>query len=69
LHYFHYQQIFEILFKFILETKNKHSLYSRTHKLNKLLEEVMLILKPIKLLIEWHYKLLPCTQKNIVIIF
>ena len=33
--------MFEMLFKFILETKSKHSLYSRTHKLNKLLEEVI----------------------------
>lgn len=30
-----------MLFKFILETKSKHGLYSRTHKLNKLLEEAI----------------------------
>jgi len=41
LHCFHYQQMFEMLFKFVLETKSKHSLYSRTQKLNKLLEEVI----------------------------
>jgi HEPN domain-containing protein len=41
LHCFHYQQMFEMLFKFTLETKSKHGLYSRTHKLNKLLEEVI----------------------------
>jgi len=41
LHCFHYQQMFEMLFKYFLETKSKHSLYSRTHKLNRLFEEVI----------------------------
>jgi len=41
LHCFHYQQLFEMFFKFLLETKSKHGLYSRTHKLNKLLEELI----------------------------
>ncbi len=41
LHCFHYQQMFEMLFKYLLESKSKHSLYSRTHKLNNLLEELI----------------------------
>ncbi|KHD05709.1 hypothetical protein PN36_22805 [Candidatus Thiomargarita nelsonii] len=41
LHCFHYQQMIEMLFKYLLETKSKHRLYSRTHKLNNLLEEVI----------------------------
>lgn len=41
LHCFHYQQLLEMLFKYVLEIKSKHGLYSRTHKLNKLLEEVI----------------------------
>lgn len=41
LHCFHYQQLFEMLLKYVLEIKSKHGLYSRTHKLNKLLEEVI----------------------------
>ncbi len=41
LHCFHYQQLFEMLLKYVLESKSKHGLYSRTHKLNNLLEEVI----------------------------
>lgn len=41
LHCFHYQQMFEIFIKYLLETKSKYGLYSRTHKLNKLLEELI----------------------------
>ncbi len=41
LHCFHYQQMLELFMKYLLETKSKHSLYSRTHKLNKLLEELI----------------------------
>jgi HEPN domain-containing protein len=41
LHCFHYQQLFEMLFKYVLETQSKYGLYSRTHKLNRLLEEVI----------------------------
>ncbi len=41
LHCFHYQQMFEMLFKYLLEVHSKHSLYSRTHKLNNLLEELI----------------------------
>ncbi len=41
LHCFHYQQLFEMLLKYVLESRSKHGLYSRTHKLNNLLEEVV----------------------------
>jgi hypothetical protein len=41
LHCFHYQQLFEMLLKYVLESKSKHGLYSRTQKLNNLLEEVI----------------------------
>jgi HEPN domain-containing protein len=41
IHCFHYQQMFEMLFKFILETQSKFGAYSHTHKLNKLLEELI----------------------------
>ncbi len=41
LHCFHYQQMLEMLIKYLLEDKSKHGLYSRTHKLNKLLEELI----------------------------
>ena len=41
LHCFHYQQMLEMLIKHLLETKSKYGLYSRTHKLNKLLEELI----------------------------
>jgi hypothetical protein len=41
LHGFHYQHLLEMLFKYVLETKSKYGLYSRTHGLNKLLEEII----------------------------
>jgi len=41
IHCFHYQQMFEMLCKHILETKSEDRLYSHTHKLNKLLEELL----------------------------
>ena len=41
LHCFHYQQLFEMMFKHLLETKSKYGLFSRTHNLNKLLEEII----------------------------
>lgn len=40
IHCFHYQQMIELLFKHLLETKSKIGSYSHTHKLNKLLEEL-----------------------------
>jgi hypothetical protein len=41
IHCFHYQQMFECFFKHILETKSQFGAYSKSHKLNKLLEEVI----------------------------
>ncbi|MEN8221413.1 MAG: hypothetical protein ABFS56_34760 [Pseudomonadota bacterium] len=41
IHCFHYQQMFECFFKYILETKSQFGAYSKSHKLNKLLEEVI----------------------------
>ncbi|MDM8547649.1 HEPN domain-containing protein [Candidatus Venteria ishoeyi] len=41
IHCFHYQQMFECLFKSILETKSEFGSYSKSHQLNKLLEEVI----------------------------
>ncbi len=41
IHCFHYQQILELYFKHILETRSKFGSYSRSHKLQKLLEEVI----------------------------
>jgi len=41
IHCFHYQQMFECLFKHILETNSQFGSYSKSHKLNKLLEEVI----------------------------
>ena len=41
LHCFHYQQMLEMFIKYLLELKSKYGLYSRTHKLNKLLEELI----------------------------
>lgn len=38
---FHYQQMMEMFFKHILETKSKFGSYSKSHKLQKLLEEVI----------------------------
>jgi HEPN domain-containing protein len=41
IHCFHYQQLIEYFFKHVLETKSKFGSYSKSHKLNKLLEEVI----------------------------
>ncbi|MDD2864818.1 MAG: HEPN domain-containing protein [Methylococcales bacterium] len=41
LHCFHYQQMFELLFKHLLETRTKYGAYPRTHKLDKLLLQVI----------------------------
>ncbi len=41
LHCFHYQQMFEFLFKHLLETKTKYDAYPRTHKLEQLLLQVI----------------------------
>lgn len=41
IHCFHYQQMFECFFKHILETQSQFGAYSKTHKLNRLLEEVI----------------------------
>ena len=41
MHCFHYQRLFELLFKHLLETKSKFGAYPRTHKLNKLLEQLI----------------------------
>jgi hypothetical protein len=41
IHCFHYQQLFECFFKHILETKSQFGAYSKSHQLNKLLEEVI----------------------------
>ncbi len=41
IHCFHYQQMLELLFKHLLETKTKFGSYSKTHKLQRLLEELI----------------------------
>ncbi len=38
---FHYQQMLELFIKHLLETKSKFGSYSKSHKLNKLLEELL----------------------------
>ena len=38
---FHYQQMIELFIKYLLETRSKFGAYSKTHKLQKLLEEVI----------------------------
>ncbi|MBE9562963.1 MAG: HEPN domain-containing protein [Proteobacteria bacterium] len=38
---FHYQQMIELFFKHLLETKSQFGSYSKTHKLQRLLEEVI----------------------------
>jgi len=38
---FHYQQMMELFFKHLLETRSQFGAYSRSHKLQKLLEEVI----------------------------
>ena len=45
IHCFHYQQMLELLFKHILETRSAFASYSKTHKLQKLLEEVIFATK------------------------
>jgi hypothetical protein len=41
LHCFHYQQMFELLLKHLLEAQTKYGAYPRTHKLDKLLLQVI----------------------------
>ncbi len=41
MHCFHYQQMIELLIKHLLETKSEFGAYSRTHKLQKLLESLI----------------------------
>lgn len=41
LHCFHYQQLFELLLKHLLESQTKYGAYPRTHKLDKLLLQVI----------------------------
>jgi hypothetical protein len=41
MHCFHYQRMFEMLLKHILETKSEFGSRSKTHKLQRLLEEVI----------------------------
>jgi hypothetical protein len=41
IHCFHYQQMLEMLIKYLLETKSKYGAYSHSHKLHKLLEELI----------------------------
>ena len=38
---FHYQQMMELFFKHILETRSQFGSYSKSHKLKRLLEEVI----------------------------
>jgi HEPN domain-containing protein len=41
IHCFHYQQMMELLVKHLLETRSEFGSYSRTYKLQKLLEELI----------------------------
>jgi HEPN domain-containing protein len=41
IHCFHYQQMLELFFKHLLETRTAFGSYSKTHKLQRLLEEVI----------------------------
>ncbi len=41
MHCYHYQQMFEFLFKYTIEKKSKLLGYTHTHKLYKLLEQVI----------------------------
>ena len=41
IHCFHYQQMFELFFKHLLEVKTQFGSYSKTHKLQRLLEELI----------------------------
>ena len=38
---FHYQQMIELFFKHLLETKSRFGSYSKNHKLQRLLDEVL----------------------------
>lgn len=41
MHCFHFQQLFELLFKHLLETKTKYGAYPHTHKLGRLLSQLI----------------------------
>ena len=41
IHCIHYQQMLELIFNHLLETKSEFGSYGKTHKLQKLLEEVI----------------------------
>lgn len=41
MHCFHFQQMFELLFKHILETRTKYGSYPLTHKLGRLVTQVV----------------------------
>ena len=41
MHCFHYQQMFEVLLKHLLETRSKFGAYPLTHKLSRLFEQVL----------------------------
>jgi len=41
IHCFHYQQMIELFFKHLLETKSKFGAFSKSYKLRKLLEELI----------------------------
>ena len=41
MHCFHFQQLFELLFKHLLETRTKYGAYPHSHKLDKLLLQVI----------------------------
>jgi HEPN domain-containing protein len=41
MHCFHYQQLFELLFKHLLETRSEFGAYPRTHKLGSLLAQLV----------------------------
>ena len=41
IHCFHFQQLFELLFKHLLETRSEFGAYPRTHKLGSLLAQLV----------------------------
>jgi HEPN domain len=41
MHCFHFQQLFELLFKHLLETRSEFGAYPRTHKLGSLLAQLV----------------------------
>ena len=41
MHCFHFQQLFELLFKHLLETRSEYGAYPHTHKLARLLEQLL----------------------------